>query len=181
MSDERDTWIKFCDGEQSAFRELYDQYYSRMFVWGCKWLDGEPAFVKDQLHDFFIYLWEKRANLSVDIQVSAYLLTAFKRRLIEQWGRQKKLKDITAMIDLSADTGEEAENFTIRFNRIQQALQTLTPAQREVIELRFLQNMSLQQIADAKNTSLRTVYNLTHRAIAQLRQEVGKKNIFFLW
>ncbi|MGO4290678.1 RNA polymerase sigma factor [Chitinophaga sp. RAB17] len=181
MPDERDTWMKFCGGEQAAFRELYDKYYSRMFVWGCKWLGGETAFVKDHLHDFFIYLWEKRENLSLDINVSAYLLTAFKRRLIEQWGRQKKLTDITAMIDLSADTGEDTDIFTAQFNRIQQALQTLTPAQREVIELRFLQNMSLQQIADAKNTSLRTVYNLTHRAIVQLRQEVGKKNIFFLW
>lgn len=152
-----------------------------MFVWGCKWLDGETAFVKDQLHDFFIYIWEKRANLSLDINVSAYLLTAFKRRLIEQWGRQKKLTDITDMIDLSADGGDDTDLFTTQFNRIQQALQTLTPAQREVIELRFLQNMSLQQIADAKNTSLRTVYNLTHRAISQLRLEVGKKNIFFLW
>lgn len=102
MPDERDTWIKFCAGEQAAFRELYDQYYSRMFVWGCKWLDGETAFVKDQLHDFFIYLWEKRSNLSLDINVPAYLLTAFKRRLVEQWGRQMKLKDISSMIDPSA-------------------------------------------------------------------------------
>ncbi|HEY9262473.1 sigma-70 family RNA polymerase sigma factor [Chitinophaga sp.] len=181
MPDERDIWIKFCAGEQAAFRELYDTYYSRMFVWGCKWLDGETAFVKDHLHDFFIYIWEKRENLSRDINVSAYLLTAFKRRLIEQWGRQKKLTDITDMIDLSADTGDDVDIFTAQFHRIQQALQTLTPAQREVIELRFLQNMSLQQIADVKNTSLRTVYNLTHRAIAQLRTEVGKKNILFLW
>jgi RNA polymerase sigma factor (sigma-70 family) len=181
MFDERNTWMKFCDGEQSAFRELYDQYYSRLFVWGCKWLDGDTAFVKDQLHDFFIYLWEKRTGLSRDINVSSYLLTSFKRRLIETWGRQKKLKDISSLIDLSADEGEDIADFTARFDLVRQVLATLTPAQREVIELRFLQNMSLQQIADAKNTSLRTVYNLTHRAIIQLRQQLGKKNIFFLW
>jgi RNA polymerase sigma factor (sigma-70 family) len=181
MFDERNTWMKFCDGEQSAFRELYDQYYSRLFVWGCKWLDGDTAFVKDQLHDFFIYLWEKRTGLSRDINVSSYLLTSFKRRLIETWGRQKKLKDIGSLIDLSADEGEDIAEFTARFDLVRQALATLTPAQREVIELRFLQNMSLQQIADTKNTSLRTVYNLTHRAIIQLRQQLGKKNIFFLW
>jgi RNA polymerase sigma factor (sigma-70 family) len=181
MFDERDTWVKFCAGEQAAFRELYDQYYSRLFVWGCKWLDGDAAFVKDHLHDFFIYLWEKRSNLSQDISVSAYLLTAFKRRLIEQWGKQQKLTDVSSMIDLSADDNEEADLFDTRFSRVQAALANLSPAQREVIEMRFLQHLSLQEIADAKNTSLRTVYNLTHRAISQLRQDVGKKNILFLW
>lgn len=181
MFDERDTWMKFCAGEQAAFRELYDQYYSRLFVWGCKWLDGDVAFVKDQLHDFFIYLWEKRSNLSQDIQVSAYLLTAFKRRLIEQWGKQQKLTDVSSMIYLPETDQEDADLFASQFSRIQAALANLTPAQREVIELRFLQHLSLQEIADLKNTSLRTVYNLTHRAISQLRQDVGKKNILFLW
>ncbi|MBC9932881.1 RNA polymerase sigma factor [Chitinophaga qingshengii] len=181
MSDDKDIWKQFCAGEQGAFRELYDRYYSRMFVWGCRWLDGETAFVKDHLHDFFIYLWEKRANLAPEVQVSAYLLTSFKRRLIEQWGKEKKLKDISSMIGPVQEEQEEMEDFTHQFNRIQAALQSLTPAQREVIEMRFLQNMSLQQIAAAKNTSLRTVYNLTHRAILQLRQELGKKNFLFLW
>nr|WP_295864187.1 sigma-70 family RNA polymerase sigma factor [uncultured Chitinophaga sp.] len=181
MSDDNEIWKQFCAGEQSAFRELYDRYYSRMFVWGCRWLDGETAFVKDHLHDFFIYLWEKRENLAAEVQVSAYLLTAFKRRLIEQWGREKRLKDISAMINPADDEQEDIDFFTHQFNRIQAALQLLTPAQREVIEMRFLQNMSLQQIAIAKNTSLRTVYNLTHRAITQLRQEAGKKFFLFLW
>lgn len=63
MFDESDIWVRFCAGEKGAFRELYDQHYTRMFVWGCKWLKGEEAFVRDTLHDFFIYLWERRSRL----------------------------------------------------------------------------------------------------------------------
>lgn len=174
-------WINFCEGDQSAFRELYDIYYSRLFVWGCKWLDGDTAFVKDQLHDFFIYLWEKRGNLSRDINPDAYLLTSFKRRLLSQWAKTKNLQNIEDLVHVSTEDADETDRYLNQFQLIQEALTKLTPAQREVIELRFLQNLSLQEIALRKNASLRTVYNLTHRAIQQLRESLGKKNIFFLW
>ncbi|RAJ08335.1 RNA polymerase sigma factor (sigma-70 family) [Chitinophaga skermanii] len=181
MQDDVKTWQSFCDGDDVSFRDLYSKYYTRLFVWGCRWLDGETAFVKDSLHDFFIYLWEKKDNLSRDVHVDKYLLTAFKRRLIEQWGKVKRLDNITDYINLSGEELDEQAIFDTRYSLIQTALQQLTPAQREVIEWRFIKHMSLQEIADAKNTSLRTVYNLTHRAIAQLRASIGKKNILFLW
>lgn len=181
MLNEKDTWVKFCAGDQSAFRELYDHYYSRMFVWGCKWMNGEETFVRDTLHDFYIYLWEKRERLTQPASVSTYLLTSFKRRLLEQWRREQKTSGIADLADMEDDGAAEAEIFTTQFLRVSRALQTLTPAQREVIELRFLHGLSLQQIAGAKKTSLRTVYNLMHRAIVLLRQEVGKQNFGIFW
>ncbi|MBV7529628.1 RNA polymerase sigma factor [Chitinophaga sp. sic0106] len=181
MQEDASIWRSFCEGDESSFRDLYSKYYSYLFVWGCKWLDGEAAFVKDSLHDFFIYLWEKKGNLSREVHVSRYLLTSFKRRLIEQWGKERRLTDIADLIDVSEEADRELELFDARYALIQSALQSLTPSQREVIELRFVHHKSLQEIATLKKASLRTVYNLTHRAIAQLRAAVGKKNILFLW
>lgn len=180
MFDERDIWARFCEGEKEAFRELYDHFYTRMFVWGCKWLKGEEAFVRDTLHDFFIYLWERRIHLSQPAKLSAYLLTSFKRRLTDGWNKQLQPSGIDQLADMSEEGIAEAEAFSAQFALVAQALANLSPAQREVIELRYLSGLSPEQIAARKNTSLRTVYNLLHRGITQLRRQVGSQHLFFL-
>ncbi|WP_126249035.1 RNA polymerase sigma factor [Chitinophaga rhizosphaerae] len=180
MFDERHIWARFCEGEKAAFRELYDHFYTRMFVWGCKWLKGEEAFVRDTLHDFFIYLWERRARLSQPAHLSAYLLTSFKRRLTDGWEKEIQASGLDNLADQSESDLTEAETFSAQFALVQAALANLSPAQREVIEMRYLSGMSPEQIAAHKNTSLRTVYNLMHRGITQLRRQVGSQHLFFL-
>lgn len=183
-STEAERWISFCDGDEDALVSLYERYYSMFFVWGCKWLAGEEDFVKDQLHDFFLYIWESRDKLSRDINVKAYLLTSFRRRLLYQWKKHQRLTTIEQMGETFENNEAElldAEAISEQFSRLEKALTLLSPAQREVVELRFLQSKSLQEIADMKKTSLRTVYNLLHRGISKLRSEINEKNFLWLW
>lgn len=178
-------WLAFCEGDQSAFLNVYDLYYTLLFTWGCKWLPENHELVKDTLHDFFIYLWDKRERLSKNINTQSYLLTSFKRRLLYSQSIQKRLTDRSDedLYTIPADNDEQlaAELFAERFANIQRALDLLPPAQREVIELRYLENKSFEEIAAIKQSSVRTVYNLMHRALATLREEAQKKNFIFLW
>lgn len=177
-------WRSFCAGNEKSFVDLYEQYYSTFFIWGCKWLGGEHDFVRDQLHDFFIYIWERRDKLSVDINVKAYLLTSFRRQLFYQWKKYKKLESTSEFADFPETDESEllrAELITEQFSKLEKALTLLSPAQREVIELRFLQNKSLQEISDLKNTTIRTTYNLLHRGISKLRSEINEKKFLWLW
>lgn len=179
-----DTWKSFCEGDEKAFVTLYEKYYNIFFAWGCQWLNGEPDFVKDQLHDFFIYIWERRANLSVNIKVQAYLLTSFRRKLIYQWKKEKRTENeffFSEAIEIDDSNLIEAEIFSAKFAKLEKALLLLTPAQREVIELRFIHNYTLQQIADQKSTTLRTVYNLLHRGLNKLKSEINEKKFLWLW
>ena len=183
MMNDKDIWKSLCKGDKDAFSELYAQYYSLLFSWGCKWADGDVDFVKDTLHDFFIYLWDKKAKLSTDVYVSNYLLTSFKRSIINEL--QKTKKNHTALQEYS-QIGEEddftaIESFTLQFKQVSKALNNLSAAQREVIELRYIYRFSLQQIADKKNSSLRTVYNLMHRALNKLKEEVGLVILLMFW
>ncbi|TCD07649.1 sigma-70 family RNA polymerase sigma factor [Pedobacter frigidisoli] len=59
--------------------------------------------------------------------------------------------------------------------------QTTNPCSKGSGELRFLQKKSMQEIAEYKNASVRTVYNLLHRGITQLRKEINEKNFLWLW
>ena len=105
--------------------------------------------IKDQLQDFFVYLWEHRSNLSRDVNTRSYLLTAFKQLINNAAKKNLLLKPVSdlewhAAVEQDAD----AESFTEQFGKVQKAIGALSPAQKEVVELRYIQNMSLQEIAD---------------------------------
>ena len=176
------SWISFCEGDKSAFLQLYEEHYNLLFVWGGRWVARDAEWIKDQLHDFFLYLWEHRSNLSREINVRSYLLTAFKRHLIHGISKNRIVLSAAEELELPGDAAsEEADHFTEQFGKVARAMQQLSPAQKEVVELRYLQNMSLQEIADHKKASLRTVYNLMHRALVHLKTALLKKKFLFMW
>lgn len=54
---------------------------------------------------------------------------------------------------------------------VRQALQSLTPAQREVVVLRFYLSLTVQETADATGLRAGAVRSLTHRGIRRLREQ----------
>lgn len=176
-------WTAFCEGDQAAFLHLYEEHYNLLYVWAHRWVQQDPAWIQDQLQDFFVYLWEHRQNLSRDVKPRSYLLTAFKRHLFHYAAKERLQPRPIEDLDLpDFDTAlADAEFFTEQFGKVEQAMQSLSPAQKEVVELRYLKNLSLQEIADQKKASLRTVYNLMHRALVHLKSELLKKKFLFMW
>ncbi len=59
--------------------------------------------------------------------------------------------------------------------RVFAAVEDLSPQQREVFVLRFVEEMPLEQIAEAMNLTVGTVKVHLHRATRALRARVGKK------
>ncbi|CAN5683843.1 hypothetical protein BH24ACT15_BH24ACT15_12520 [soil metagenome] len=54
---------------------------------------------------------------------------------------------------------------------VREALQTLTPAQRQVLVLRFYLRLTVQETADAIGLRAGAVRSLTHRGIRRLREQ----------
>lgn len=57
--------------------------------------------------------------------------------------------------------------------RLLEALRRLTPEQREVVVLRFVADLSLEEVADVTGRSAGAVKSMQHRALAQLARIVG--------
>lgn len=68
----------------------------------------------------------------------------------------------------------------IRDERVDFARETiaaLPPLQREILELRFTQNLSYQEIAEAIGIPLGTVRSRLHHAIAEVRHRLTQENL----
>jgi RNA polymerase sigma factor (sigma-70 family) len=70
----------------------------------------------------------------------------------------------------------ENETYQEQVERLQNAISQLPKRQQEVVQLRYNQNFSLEEIADLMQISNQSVRNLLHRSITELRrffQETG--------
>ena len=61
----------------------------------------------------------------------------------------------------------------LNLSELSQALNTLTPDQRSAIWLRYVSDMSLEEVAQVMEKSPDAVAALTHRAIKQLRKTLS--------
>ncbi len=81
----------------------------------------------------------------------------------------RKLSDYVGQVD------EGIEKFEQRV-RLADALSSLSPRERSIIELRFLRNLSQTQVAERLNISQMHVSRLQQRALAKLRELVREQD-----
>lgn len=175
-----DLWNRFRQGEEQALYTLYEQYYHLLLFLGLKiCARSEP--VKDCIQQVFLYLWEKKEGLDTVTNVRSYLITSFKRRLLLHLQQEKKNNGLLATwIDAeNGDSIPSAEQLLVQqqqskeaIGRIQQAISLLSPRQKELINLRFYEGRSYDEITELTGLTHRTVYNHLYEALKSLKQSL---------
>jgi RNA polymerase sigma-70 factor (ECF subfamily) len=94
--------------------------------------------------------------------IAAWLLTIARHRSID-WLRRQGRERTGALPETAVPAHTSGEDTAL------QALAGLTPDQREVVFLRFVEGYPLQDIARLTNRSVGAVKALQHRALQQLR------------
>lgn len=176
---EENLWKKMLDGDRGAFLQFYQHHYPDLFKYGFS-ITGDRELTKDALQELFAELWSKKALQNRDVrQPNNYLFTWLRRKI-----QKLAPKIATSDIDLQKVDGRwkefSYEELLIAFqttqedkDRLQQALAKLTDQQKEVIALKFYEDLSYQQIADRKNLTLRTIYNLVYEGIRRLKETMA--------
>jgi RNA polymerase sigma factor (sigma-70 family) len=170
-------WQTFIGGDKSSFQQLMQKHYKQLFNYGTK-LSPDAELVKDSIQDLFLYLWNKRENISNKVNVKAYLFSSLRRLLHRKIGvqeRQKKSNIFNRATDaftfqVSVEQQFIADESTAKLaGEIAIALQKLPGRQKEIVYLKFFHNFSRDEIAQAMNISPQTVSNLLQIAIKKLR------------
>ncbi|TDE49077.1 RNA polymerase sigma factor [Flavobacterium sp. GT3P67] len=153
-----------------------DRYYNELFRYGVKFT-SDVEMTKDALNQFFIHLWDNRDKLQHVDNLKAYLFVSYKRWLITHLQKSKKhrvlFRDNIFIKEPSEQSYEEylvkqIEEEEIGFV-LRDAIKGLPARQRQLLQLRFYEHMSFEEIAEETSLSVRTVYNKLHEAIKKLR------------
>lgn len=174
---ENEIWERFKDGNQIAFRLLYEKYSSLLYVYGMK-IACDRELVNDCISELFIYLYEKRRTISTPINIKAYLMVALKRRIQAQMKKTSKENSRIIRLDnygsfnLIIDMKETMENTDLKEEQLvalQKAIMCLTSRQREVLYLRYYKNMSVSEVAEIVGICKQAVMNVSSLALSRLR------------
>jgi RNA polymerase sigma-70 factor (ECF subfamily) len=78
---------------------------------------------------------------------------------------------LEAAVEYPVDTvsPERAAERTLTLEKVSRALERLAPNQREVVELRFLAGLDLEEVAEVIDKSVSAVKGLQHRGLTAIR------------
>ena len=185
---EQDAWKGLQQGDMNALGELYDLFVDRLFYVGLK-IVRDRELVQDQIHDLFLDFYKSHKNLSNVNNVHGYLVTCFKRRLYKQnnfkikhvnlkWeNKSNELVNGLNVVSSHEDSIISSELANERKIKLAQKLRNLTEHQRSILDMRFTQNKSYEEIAKFLNLSVSSSRTLLYRTIKALRKSA--LSIFF--
>ncbi len=171
-------------GDSESFSILYNKYADILYSYGIK-IIHDDYLVSESIQNLFINIYEKRNKLSVPDSVVSYLCVSLRRMLIREL--EKLREDRTETIDDNIDSFNleiDIESAMIQtelkkeqLDNLQKALDDLTAKQREVIYLKYYQNMNNDEIAEIMKINNQSVRNLTSQSLSILR----KKDVLILF
>ncbi|MBE8719682.1 RNA polymerase sigma factor [Sphingobacterium pedocola] len=188
MEDESQWWEMFRMGDETSFKRIFERYQSLLFNYGYKFTQDENL-IDDCVQELFVKLWYNRETLGATASVKNYLFKSFRRMLSRKLERANRFFSINTLtseklpfdIELPVDVDLMRKE---RLAEIQQqlalALDKMSPRQREIIHLRYFEEMTYEEIADVMGLSVKDTYKLFYRAMDSLRKYIGKVNLLAL-
>ena len=168
-------WDRFLKGDKIAFEELMKTHFTALFHYGTKF-SKDKEFIKDCIQDLFLQLWESRQNLSNDVRVKPYLMASLRRRIhratlpIHFSDALTDSKDIFEIEFSIEEKFIQDESTLVLTQKIKYVLERLPKRQKEVIYLKFFQELEREQIAKIMDVAPQTVSNLLQMAVKQLKK-----------
>lgn len=153
-----------------------------MFIYATKFRKDDE-FVKDCLQDLFLGLWKNRQTLSSTKYVRSYLFKSIRNKIYRELQKNRwHLQTIQLDDNYYFDVEFSIEHHLIReqtlretANRFSEALNKLAKREKEIIYLRFYQNLEITEIVDVMGINAQSVYNLLHKALSHLREPLLTK------
>jgi RNA polymerase sigma-70 factor, ECF subfamily len=165
-------------GDDLAWEAFVRQFERRIYSIASGYAAG-PDEARDLAQDIFIRLYETKGRWAPPEGFVPWLVRVARNVCLDQLRRKKArppAEDIQAdeMWDLaSADAGPEAQLETVGRQRVVwRALQSLTAISREIIQLKEIQGLSLQEVASMLRVPVGTVKSRSNRARLELAERV---------
>lgn len=163
-------------GDEGAFEALYFRYRDWVTSLAHRFT-GDDHLALDVLQETFLYLLRKFPGFVLTAQLKTFLYPAVKNLSIA--ARRKAERHQSTEMELTALENEPtAEPLAAGTKDFEPVLVNLSAEQREVLLLRFVDGLSLNEIAEAMEIPLGTVKSRLHNALASLRDDPRTKSFF---
>lgn len=160
-------------GDTQAFGQLYDLFADRLFRY-VRMKTNTSHEAEDILQDVFIKAWKGLKTLRPEhLNFNAWLYTIASNTVNDRFRKMYRTPEPVELDDAfgvaapdspAADTAKADDMQTVK-----KAMDLLHPHYRQILELRFVQDLTLEETAKILGKANVTVRVLQHRALKQLK------------
>jgi RNA polymerase sigma factor (sigma-70 family) len=183
LINQSDLWALAACGNRDAYASLHQNLYPSLYHYLLKMVKDEEL-ADDLLQDVFVKIWTKRVQIGNIKNVQAYFFTAARSAAINHFRREKRINEKLDRIpgpDMEFNREDviiATENDTELKLAITDALNNLPARQREIIYLKFYEDMDYARIAEITGIRYQSVINHVFRAVQTLRSVFQKQKDF---
>ena len=170
--------VRVANGDASALEALYDRYVRQCFGLALRLL-GETALAEEVVQEVFLKVWTQPGSYSAQKgKFVSWLLSLVHHRCIDELRRRSRtevtIEDTGSggVLDTQADPDPDpGEQVWIGEQRraVREALDKISPSQRQVIELAYFRGLTQSEIAAKLNQPLGTVKTRVRMGLQSLR------------
>jgi len=175
------------EGNENAFRSLYDNYYHRLFCISRQYLQDD-FLAETIVSDVFFHLWENRRTLDIQISLNAYLIRMvrnFSLNYLQKNYVEKEVSlngiDITSPLLFLSDEyplGRLLEKEMIE--KVHEEINRLPKETRQVFVFSRLEELKHEEIAKRLGISVNTVKYHIKQALSILRERLKEYQLVLL-
>lgn len=156
------------DKKRRKLAKMYEKYaddiYKYLYSYG-----GNKELAEDLLADTFMRAI-KNINTFDFKEPRAWLYTIARNLLRDHW-KKKSTLNLDEKIEIvdNSDSIEEKMDKKLSSERLKSAIATLPTKEADIINLRFIQNLSAKEVAQIVNISPENVRIIQHRALKKMK------------
>lgn len=183
MHDSKDTitTVKIRQGNEEAFREVYDLHHVQMFYIAIRYVK-EKSLAEDAVQDIFVKLWEMRKRLDEKKSLKGLLFTMLKNHILNLL---RDMKNDTISISKVGEPLIQSKVSTddkLIYNDckkiLNEGISELSHRKREIYEMKTIGGYSNPEIAEILNINIRTVkthyYNSSKFMVLYMKNHLNK-------
>ncbi|OGM81876.1 hypothetical protein A2394_00135 [Candidatus Woesebacteria bacterium RIFOXYB1_FULL_42_36] len=177
MPDDYGEYVKSAiAGDKEAFGELYRIFLNRIYRF-VYYLVGDEFSAEDITQNTFLRAWRGLASFSMDSGTFQSYLYTIARNLVIDSQRKKKaypLNGLEEVIESQEDPVTEVWKGEIS-EKIRQALADLDTEDRQIIILRYFEEMQFGEISEVVGSNPGAIRVKVHRLMGLLKQKLEGK------
>lgn len=161
-------------GDRGApLEELFRRYAGRLYAFGLGLL-GDPGLAEELVQESFVRLWRQAARYDpARGSVAAFVFALARHIAVDLWRRPSSRP---LPVDLRPDgAGGDPAGAVVDAVAVRRALDALSPAHREVIELSYGSGLTQSEIARLVGIPLGTVKTRTYHALRALKVQLEEQ------
>jgi RNA polymerase sigma-70 factor, ECF subfamily len=170
-------------GDTGAMQVLFGRHNVRVFRFLMRFVDGE-ATAEDLASEVFLEVWRNAGQFAARSQVSTWLLAIARHKALSTLRKRSADElddDVIEFIEDPADNPEAALAKTERAEILRDCLRHLSPAHREIIDLVYYHERTIDDVAEIIGVPQSTVKTRMFYARKRIGELLAARGLQRAW